>query len=164
MKSGVIAKLISAACLFALAAAVLSGCMGGPAATATEEQQANRAYMSQVNLTMEELSANLDGFVDAVSRGDIVNMRSQAANAYKSLDKLESLEAPEDMAEIHDGYVDGCSKLREALDDYIQLYTEANNEDFDWSTYDKRIGEIQKLYDDGVAALEAADETAAGLS
>ena len=113
---------------------------------------------------MEELDSSLDGFVDAVSRGDVVNMRSQADNAYKTLDKLESIEVPDAMADIQESYVEGTSKLREALDGYIELYTDASNPGFDWSGYDKRIAEIQKLYDDGVAALEAGDEAAAQKS
>ena len=164
MKSGVIAKITAAACITALAACLMAGCFGGPTATMNEEQQANRAYMSRVNQTMEELDANLDGFVDAVSRGDVVNMRSQADNAYKTLDKLESIEVPDDMADIQESYFEGTSKLREALDRYMELYTDASNPDFDWSGYDKRIAEIQKLYDDGVAALEAGDEAAAQKS
>lgn len=164
MKSGVIAKIFAAACVAALAACLMTGCFGGPAATMNEEQQANRAYMSQVNQTMEELDANLDGFVDAVSRGDVVNMRSQADSAYKTLDKLESLEVPDDMADIQESYTEGTEKLRKALDEYIELYTDASNPDFNWSTYDKRIAEIQALYDEGVAALEAGDEAAAQKS
>ena len=164
MKSGVIAKIAAAACVTALAACLMTGCFGGPAATMNEEQQANRAYMSQVNQTMEELDSSLDGFVDAVSRGDVVNMRSQADSAYKTLDKLERIEVPDDMADIQESYVEGTSKLREALDGYIELYTDESNPGFDWSGYDKRIAEVQKLYDDGVTALEAGDEAAAQKS
>ena len=164
MKSNVIAKIAAAACAAVFAACLMTGCFGGPAATMSEEQQANRAYMSQVNQTMEELDSSLDGFVDAVSRGDVVNMRSQADNAYKTLDKRESSEGPDAMADIQESYVEGTSKLREALDGYIELYTDASNPGFDWSGYDKRIAEIQKLYDDGVAALEAGDEAAAQKS
>ena len=64
MKSGVIARIAAAACATALAACLMTGCFGGPAATMNEEQQANRAYMSQVNQTMEELDSSLDGFVN----------------------------------------------------------------------------------------------------
>ena len=164
MKNVVIAKAGVAMCAAMLAASVMGGCVGGAAVQASEEQQANRAYMSQVNQTMDELDSNLEGFVDAVSRGDVVNMRSQADNAYKSLDKIEDLEVPEGMSDIQDNYVDGTKKLREALDEYIKLYTEASSSSFDWSTYDKRIADIQKLYDDGVAALEAGDKAAADKS
>ena len=147
-----------------LAASIaLAGCSSGAMGTATEEQQANRAYMSQVNEAMTKLDDNLDSFIDAVSRGDVVNMRTQADNAYKVLDKLSELEAPEALSDIKKDYVDGTAKLREALDEYIKLYSKAASEgaDFDWSTYDDRIKSIQSLYDEGVALLEAGDKAAA---
>lgn len=164
MKSGILVKLGSTACAVALAAGVMAGCAGGAGVAASEEQQANRAYMSQVNQTMEELDSNLDGFVDAVSRGDVVNMRSQAENAYKTLDKLKDIEVPDSMTDIQAGYTEGTEKLREALDGYITLYTDASSSSFDWSTYDARIADIQELYDAGVEALETADKTAADMS
>lgn len=162
MRLASIAKYLVIACVLACGMA-LAGCAAGPSQNMTEEQQANRAYMSQVNEAMVELDANLDSFVDAVSRGDVVNMRTQADNAYKALDKLESLEAPETLADVRKSYVDGTSKLRKALDEYVSLYTAADKagDSFDWSTYDKQISEIQKLYDEGVAALEQGDKTAA---
>ena len=160
----IVAKAASAVCALTLATGVMAGCASGASVAANAEQQANRAYMSQVNQTMEELDSNLESFVDAVSRGDVVNMRSQADNAIKSLDKLDTLEVPENMADIQEGYVAGTDKLSEALDAYVALYTEASSADFDWSTYDSRIAAIQELYDAGVSALEAADEVAASKS
>ena len=149
----------------ALAASIaLGGCAGaGQVETATEEQQANRAFMSQVNEAMMQLDTDLDSFDDAVSRGDVVNMRTQADNAYKSLDKLSDIEAPEALKDIKQKYVDGSAKLREALDGYIELYTTAQKkgDDFDWSKYDDEIKEIQKAYDEGVKTLEEGDKAAA---
>lgn len=153
-------KLGSCACALALVAGVVSGCASN-GSLANEDQQANRAYMSQVNGIMDELGVELDSFVDAVSRGDVVNMRTQADNAYKTLDKLGGLEVPEDLNDIQQNYVDGTSKLREALDGYIGLYTEISAGSFDQSTYDSRIADIQQLYDEGVAALKQGDESAA---
>ena len=164
MKNAIVVKISSFLCAVALVSSVLVGCGPGASVAANEEQQANRAYMSQVNQTMQTLDSDLEGFVDAVSRGDVVNMRTQADNAYKTLDKLAALEVPDDMADIQQNYVDGTDKLRKALDDYITLYTEASDASFDWSTYDARIKDIQALYDEGVAALEAGDETAASKS
>ena len=111
---------------------------------------------------MVELDEGLDSFVAAVSRNDIVNMRLQAENAYQSIDKLAKLEAPEALADVQKQYVDGTEKLREALDAYIALYSDMNSGSFDQSTYDKRVADVQKLYDEGVAALEEADKTASG--
>ncbi|MBQ9044051.1 MAG: hypothetical protein IJ111_14700 [Eggerthellaceae bacterium] len=157
-------KLGALVCALALACGVLAGCANSAATTATAEQQANRAYMSQVNGIMEELGEGLDTFVDAVSRNDIVNMRTQADNAYKALDELKDLEVPDELADVQEKYVKGADKLREALDGYIALYTEMNSESFDMSTYDARIDAVQSLYDEGVDLMAEADETAASKS
>ena len=167
MNSSFAAKLATAACVAALSVA-LAGCAPSASTSATEAQQANRAYMSQVNETMAELDAKLDKFVDAVSRGDVVNMRTQADNAYKTLDKLANIEAPEDLKDVKDDYVNGTAKLREALDEYIDLYTDAaksdSSGDVDKAAFNKRIAEIQALYDEGVALLQKGDEAVAGSS
>lgn len=166
MNNGIIRKIGILACMLALMCA-LAGCAAGQDASVAAEQQANRAYMSQVNEAMAELDGGLVQFVDAVSRGDVVNMRTQADNAYKTLDKLESIEAPEAMADVHKDYVEGSKKMREALDAYIDLYSEISSKgkDFDWdATYEKRLAEIQKLYDEGVEKLSAADKAIGGDS
>ena len=161
-KHTAIGKIAALICVVALSCAALFGCANTAMTTATAEQQANRAYMSQVNEIMEELGEGLGSFVDAVSRGDIVNMRTQADNAYQILDKLEALEAPDALKDVKEKYVDGTEKLREALDGYIALYTDMNGASFDMSTYDSRIAAIQKLYDEGVDLMKEGDEIAAG--
>ena len=160
-KGTIVMRVLTAGALAASIA--FAGCASGATNSATEAQQANRAYMSQVNETMTQLDTNLDSFIDAVSRGDVVNMRTQADNAYKSLDKLAGIEAPEALGDIKKSYVEGTGKLRQALDQYIDLYTEAAKagDNFDWSKYDDRVKSIQKLYDEGVAELEAGDKAAA---
>lgn len=161
MKFGSISRRVVLACVLASCMALFA-CAPGGTTTLTDEQKANRAYMSQVNETMVELDGNLDSFIDAVSRGDIVNMRTQADNAYKTLDKLSGLEAPETLAGVQKKYAEGTQKLEAALDAYIELYSEAEKagKDFDWSSYDERIKEIQELYDSGVKALEEGDKAA----
>ena len=156
------AMLVRGAIVAMLVAIVaLSGCAGtGQIDSATAAKKKNDAYISQVNETMMKLDEDLDSFNEAVSRGDIVNMRSQADNAFKALDELAEIEAPEDLADIKKKYLEGCDKLREALNEYIDLYAEAasKTKDFDWSKYDEKIKSIQKLYDEGVSALEEADK------
>ena len=162
MKQSIAKKFGIGMCAAALCVALV-GC--GPAgSTATEAQKANRAYMSQVNETMVELDESLDGFVDAVSRGDVVNMRNQADNAYKVLDKLAGIQAPEELKGVREDYVNGTTKLRDALDRYIALYTEMKSDTslITQADYDTRIAEIQALYDEGVALLQKGDATVAG--
>ena len=160
-------RVVVAMCACVLAACMVAGCASG-VSEQDKNVQANRQYMSQVNQSMDELNGRLDSFIDAVSRGDVVNMKSQAANAYKALDKLNSMEAPEALADVQKHYVEGSSKLREALDAYIALYTQANAEsegaDFDWSDYDSQVAAIQKIYDEGIKALQEGDKIAADLT
>lgn len=153
--------IIASTCVLALMMGALTGCANGGMMAATGEQQSNRSYMSQVNEIMDQLSTGLDSFVDAVSRGDIVNMRTQADDAYRILDKLSDLEAPDDLADVKQNYEDGSKKLREALDAYITLYADMESDSFDWSSYDSRISSIQSLYDEGVSSLQKGDEVAA---
>ena len=159
MSTSMIMKIGAAACAIALSGTMLAGCANG-VNSASSEQQAARTYMSQVNEAMEELGEGLDSFVAAVSRNDLVNMRTQADNAYKALDKLDKLEAPDAYKDVQKHYVDGTGKLREALDGYITLYTDMNGASFDQSTYDSRVADIQKLYNEGVEELEAGDKAA----
>lgn len=154
------AVVILCVCVFALAAVALTGCSGN-ASSLTSEQQANRTYMSKVNEIMNQLGDQLDSFVDAVSRNDVVNMHTQSENAFTTLDQLSKLEAPEALADVHKKYIDGAGKMREALQEYIDLYTEIDAGSLDQSTYNKRIADVQSKYDEGVSMLKEADEAAA---
>ena len=113
---------------------------------------------------MEDLQSRLDGFTDAVSRGDLVGMRTQADNAYKALDELGKLNVPDDLKDIQQEYVDGTNKLKDALNAYIELYTEIDSateaQPFDYSTYDQRIADIKSQYDEGIGKLQSGDNKA----
>lgn len=160
----IVSFALAALCLGALVA--LAGCaaQNNPA---TEAQTANRQYMAQVNQTMDDLSQKLEGFEDAVSRGDVVTMRTQADNAFKALDALAAIEAPEPLKEVQQDYVDGCNALKDALNGYIALYTEVESatdeHPFDYATYDQRVKDIQNTYDEGIDKLKAGDARAAEL-
>ena len=160
--------VLAVVCLSALLA-LAAGCAPRPTGNASmDPEQVNRAYMSQVNQAMGDLEESLSAFADAVAGNDLAGMRSHASSAGKIIDKIAALEAPEDLADVQAGYVEGTNQLRKALQDYVTLYTdvESATEDspFDWSTYDKRLADIQKEYDAGIEALKAADAaaTAAG--
>lgn len=161
-------KLTATVCAAALSVAVLGGCMPQQQTSAASQAQSdNRAYMTQVNQTMETLQTRLNGFSDAVSRGDVVTMRTQADNAFKALDELDSQEAPDALKDVKQCYVDGSEQLESALNAYIELYTEIDSatdaQPFDWSTYDQRLADIQAAYNSGIEKLQEGDKTAADL-
>ncbi len=160
------ARLTALVSAIALAATVLGGCVSTENVSEAEDQTTNRTYMAKANQIMDELASKLDQFDDAVSRGDTVTMKTQLENAMSSLDSLENLEAPEVLSDIKDMYVDGCSSLKEALESYVDLYTEieASSGSFDFSTYEDRIAAIQESYNEGISKLEEADTAATELS
>lgn len=157
----IMAKVSALACAFMLVLGVLASCTP-PSSAVDSAQQENRSYMSQVNGVMGGLGESLESFVDAVSRGDLVNMRTQAANAYKALDDLSGIAAPESLADVQKKYVDASAKMRTALDVYIELYTEVSTGSLEQSSYADRIAHVQSLYDEGVELFKQADEAAAG--
>lgn len=160
------AKVFSALCAGVLMVAALGGC--APQDTAASQQQSeNRQYMTQVNQTMEDLQSRLESFTDAVSRGDVVGMRTQADNAFKAIDDLNNISVPDALKDVQSEYVDGTADLKDALNSYIELYTEVDSataeHPFDYSTYDQRIQDIKSKYDEGVGKLQSGDNKASEL-
>lgn len=164
MKRKNLAKILAVACAGVLMIAALAGC-AQQGSRGDQDQLDRRQYMSQVNQAMDDLQTKLDSFSDAVSRDDVVGMRTQADNAFKALDDLNGLEVPDALKDIQQEYVDGTNSLKDALNGYIDLYTEiesaTDEHPFDWSSYDQRIAEIQAQYDAGVDKLKKGDEAAA---
>lgn len=159
--------MLRIACVASALALALA--MGGCAQqdAATDEQSTSSKYMAQVNQIMDELSTQLEDFEDAVTRGDIVSMKTKAAEALEVIDDLNDLEVPEVLNEVHASYVEGCDSLKQALESYVDLYadieTATEEHPFDFGSYDELLGNIQGLYDAGVELLESADSKAAEL-
>ncbi len=156
MKHTRFAKVLVAMFAGVLMVAALGGCAQQDTAAA-QQQSENRQYMTQVNQTMDDLKSRLESFTDAVSRGDVVGMRTQADNAFKAIDDLNNLNVPDALKDIQKEYVDGTADLKDALNSYIDLYTEIDSateeQPFDYSTYDQRIQDIKSKYDEGIGKL-----------
>ena len=163
MKRSMLIKVVGVVCAAAVMVAALVGCASQESA-ATKQQAENRQYMTQVNQVMEDLQSRLSSFTDAVSRGDVVGMRMQADNAFKALDELDKLTVPDDLKDVQQEYVDGSNKLKDALNSYIELYTEIDSateaQPLDYSTYDQRIADIKSAYDEGLGKLQSGDNKA----
>ncbi len=155
---------LSFALVFAL---FMFGCAVPQASDGQTTADSSRQYMADVNQAVEKLSDQLNGFQDAVSREDAVTMRTQADNAFQTLDELAAIEAPAELDELKKSYVKGADQLKDALNDYIDLYTEiaaaTDAHPFDYATYDERLKKIQEAYDEGVKTLEDADKSATEL-
>lgn len=166
MKHTRFAKVLVAMFAGVLMVAALGGCAQQDTAAA-QQQSENRQYMTQVNQTMDDLKSRLESFTDAVSRGDVVGMRTQADNAFKAIDDLNNLNVPDALKDIQKEYVDGTADLKDALNSYIDLYTEIDSateeQPFDYFTYDQRIQDIKSKYDEGIGKLQSGDNKASEL-
>ena len=93
--------------------------------------------------------------------------RRQADNAFKAIDDLSNLNVPDALKDIQKEYVDGTADLKDALNSYIDLYTEIDSateeQPFDYSTYDQRIQDIKSKYDEGIGKLQSGDNKASEL-
>ena len=166
MRKRTIARVLAVALGAALALGALSGCQS-PATGATDQQQANRTYMTKVNQAVEE-AISAGEHADAVAQESVVNMRNAANSAFEAIDALAAIDTPDAMKDLQTNYVDGCNKLKDALNSYIDLYTEISSATeeapFDFSAYDGRVKEIQDAYNEGIDKLKAADEEALKLN
>ncbi|MDO5118366.1 MAG: hypothetical protein Q4D34_07760 [Eggerthellaceae bacterium] len=154
------AKLIAFACIGALAICMLAGCAQQSKTPEQQQQEANRAYMSQINKIASELQDELDGLSISIKSGDKVTIVSKANDALAVLDKIEKLEVPDALQDVHEHYAAGCASLREALSGYVDLY--ANAQGTSDASYSARLSQIQDLYNAGIDELKQADQAAAG--
>lgn len=143
-------------------ALTLSGCFGGTVQQVDTAATQSRQFMSNLNAAVQDMNTRLIEFNDAVSRGDLVTMRSSAENAFEVISTIESLEVPEQLAAVKNGYLEACGKLREALNSYLDLYTElsAAGGTMDSVVYQERLDEIQNLYNQAISMIQETDTKA----
>lgn len=152
---------------FMVAALVLSSCT--PTTSAADKQAAeNRSYMAQINQKMDDLNTRLASFNEAVTRNDLVSMRTQADNAFRVIDDLSKMTPPDNLKDIQNEYVSGCNDLKDSLNGFIALYSDVQNastaQPFDYTTYNTRLDQVKQKYDSGIAHLKAGDEKAVNMT
>jgi hypothetical protein len=118
--------------------------------------------MSQANSAMMQLDADLEPFTAAVAAEDVVTMEQAASSVYRDIDAFKAITAPDAMKDIHAEYSAGCEDLKQALQAYIALYSDAS--DMDVKDLNEGLASVQALYDSGIAHLKAADGKATQLT
>lgn len=162
-----IKSVISVICLM-FCIVIFAGCTA-PAAQSNDVQNdpvaQNRQYMAALNQMSEDLSSKMTGFTDAVSRNDTVGMRTQADDAFKVIERMKEQEAPEDLAEVKDGYMEACEGFENALNSFISLYEDMSSSDssFNDQVYSERLKTIQDEYSQAADLLSQTDEKVAEL-
>lgn len=148
----------------------LAGCSQQflPESAAEEEEgPTSRTFMAQMNDASEQLQEKMATFTDAVAREDLVSMRVSIDATQGTIDEMSGLEAPEELKELQQKYVDGCTQLKDVLQGYLDLYSEIEastvRNPFDYDGYPERLAQLQASYDEAVQALQDADESASQM-
>ena len=159
-------KIIIGAVIASLMLGLFALASCAPRETEAEKAaKANREYMSAVNQIMDEIAGELTVFSGELRDEDLVGMSSCLANVTRQINALGALTAPEALKAIGNDYKEGCELLKQALQAYVDLYTEINaaGSSYDYSQYNTRITHIQNIYDDGLEKLADADKAASEL-
>lgn len=163
-----------AVALFAAALAcslLLTGCSQQLGLSSSSEQEesgpTSRSFMTQMNQAADGLAEKMASFSEAVARQDLVSMKVQVDAIGSAISQMSSIEAPEELADLRQKYVDACTQLDGALSSYLGLYMEIDSATtrypFDYDTYADRIAQVQSQYDAAVQALKNADESASEM-
>ena len=154
----------------ALSCCMLAGCMAPQATNAvSEEVKANRAYMSAVHKVVNSIQDQTALLSGAVEKGDYAQAAQIAGAVDAAVKGLDSLDVPNDLKDVHHGYVEGCTKLSTALTDYVGYRSavassdQSSSSDVASAMASMKLSTIQTAYDAGVLALSQADALAASL-
>lgn len=163
-----LARIAALALAFVLGTSllVLASCSSTTSGEKTPAQL-NREYMSSVNSISSEAADALSDFSSAASDQDIAAMRLAAQKAEKAFDKLDDLDVPDVLSDVHKEYKDGASDLNEALSSYIEIYAnvKAAGDDTDTATQAAAgIDDVKALYESGMKHLSDADDMVASLA
>lgn len=157
------------------AALLLGGCSklevpGFSPSGNTEKQQEGeqaRSFMMKINQLTSQLKDKMALFTEAVTRNDLVSMKTHIQAIDETITQINNLEAPQELADVKSKYSEGCSQLKTALSDFVNLYSDIDTatakSPFDFGSYASRLAQVQDLYDKAVSALQAADEAATKL-
>lgn len=160
-------KKLLAALLVVLCVAltgVLAGCASGDQSSSSSSSASeNRAYMSSANTIIGELQDNLTDFSTAVSEDNLVSMRAAAKKAYQNIDDFKQLQPTDTLKSVHSEYVKGCEDLQDALESYIDLFSDQKKSKLSDAEYKKRLKKIQAKYDSGIDHLKEGDKKATSL-
>lgn len=167
MRKRTIARVLAVALGAALALGALAGCQS-PATGATDQQQANRTYMTKVNQAVEELNTRLGEFDEAVAQESVVNMRNKANSAFEAIDApgghryAGRHERSADELRRRLQQAEGCP---EQLHRFVHGDQQRNRGGaLRLQRLRRRVKEIQDAYNEGIDKLKAADEEALKLN
>lgn len=163
-----VAPLAIAVAISAAIVLCLPGCDSQTAAIDPENQTLTASeYMVKLNQAADSMHENLAVFAAAVNSGDISTLQAKADAAFQEMDALNDLKTPDEIADVRNQYKEATDALHNALNEYIAIYLDIQNEPeqskIDSNKYAERFETVQKDYDNGINLLEKADAAAKEL-
>lgn len=155
------------AVLALMATLLLAGCVSAPNAENGSEEKEPAAptmsqYMVSLNESANKLQTALTEFSSAVNSNDTYLMSLKADEAYAVMDQMDAIECPPELNDVKEKYKEAMVELKTALSDYLALYIDIDEAQSpsqqDYDSYNSRLEEIQKHYDEGLNLLDEADE------
>lgn len=155
--------LIACACALVFA---LTGCVSAGDNNPDNSSPAaqNRQYMSQLNQKMDSLQDTMNQFQDALGKRDTVTMRAKAQDVSKIVQDVNNTDAPDKLNDVKNEYAEGLSTLEQALNSYVDLYTEQQNGQITQDQFNDQAKKIQDTYNQGADQLKSADQDVANIA
>ena len=91
-------------------------------------------------------------------------MKAQLTSVDKLIESVKNTDCSSTLQPAKDMYVDALCSLDDALESYVELYTDVANGSVDSATYDERLANVQSAYDDAMDKLKSADDKIVSIS
>lgn len=155
--------MVGAVCALVFA---LAGCTSVDGSNPDDDPPAaqNRQYMAQLNQQMDSLQDTMNQFQDALGKSDTVTMRARAQDVSKIVQDVNTADAPDKLGDVKNEYAQGLSTLDQALNSYVDLYTQQQSGQITQDQFNDQVQQIQQTYDQGVDQLKTADKDVSDIA
>ena len=143
----------------------LSACgkSSAPENSNDKEKQQTSAYMSSLHIFTNEFKNLLNDFQGDIKDKKVDSMKDKLSRTDKAIDEFGHIEVPEQCKEVHQMYTDAFNKLQQALKDYVNLYSEIDDNNYESSQFKTKVEPIKTAYNEGVELLKQADKKSSEL-
>lgn len=146
--------------VFAVIAFALCGCNGVGLTSADKDKAQNQAYMTELNTISHDFGNIINDFQADVKNKNVDSMKNKLEASNKLIDEFNKLEVPEACQSVHKTYGDAFLLLQQSLSNYVQIYSDSINNNFDSNVLNQRVADAQNSYNQGINLLNQADKMA----
>jgi hypothetical protein len=143
-------------------AILLGGCSSNFLPADTQNQQKDPItqasdFAISLNSLSSEISQKADDYSKALGTGDTVNAKIAMNSINEALDKVQSLEAPDEIKEGCDKYKNACATLKDALNKVNDVVISSMENPSASVNNASSIASAQEAYDSAIKEVQDAD-------